>query len=395
MSVDRLDLDALLAEAVATAGVEGADGPLGDTWRDGAERLVASLRDEADLHELGVEIAAGEIVQYLVNRMRIEAWREQHPATAAAPVSAPIIIVGQPRTGTTFLFDLLAQDPGLRVPLTWEVDLPMPPPATATYDTDPRIDQVQATIDGADALIPGFTSFHAIGARLGQECVRITAAEFASMIFTTQYRLPSYRRWLLDDADLVPAYEWHRRMLQHLQSEHPAQQWLLKSPAHLWHLDSLAAVYPDALIVQTHRDPLMVIASTSALATNLRAMASESGTMADIASEFAQEIPLGLDRGLDARARQVFAPERVLDVHFSDVVGDPMPQVERIYAALGRELTDDARTAMAAYLAANPGDGGGAGVRYRFSDTGLDADELRDRTRRYTDTYGVALETLG
>ena len=123
------------------------------------------------------------------------------------------MIVGQPRTGTTILYDLLAQDPANRAPLSWEVDLPCPPPVTATYDTDPRIDECEATAAMADLVIPGFRAFHPIGARLGQECVRITGSEFRSMIFTVQYEVPTYNRWLLDEADLAPAYRWHRRFL--------------------------------------------------------------------------------------------------------------------------------------------------------------------------------------
>ena len=192
------------------------------------------------------------------------------PRWPTGTVEHPIFIVGQPRTGTTILYDLLAQDPALRAPLTWEVDRPVPPPETATYASDPRIAEVQATLDLVETVMPGFTSFHPMGALLGQECVRITGADFRSMIFPTQYRVPTYDRWLLHDADLAPAYRWHRRFLQHLQSRHPADQWLLKSPAHLWHLDALAAEYPDAVIVQTHRDPLKVIASGCALTAHLR-----------------------------------------------------------------------------------------------------------------------------
>ena len=114
-----------------------------------------------------------------------------------------------------------------------------------------------------------------MGALVGQECVRITAGQFCSMIFSVQYRLPTYYRWLLYEADHRPAYRYHRMFLQHLQSGGPAAQWLLKSPAHLWQLDTLVAEYPDALIVQTHRDPLNVISSISALTNHLRRMASD------------------------------------------------------------------------------------------------------------------------
>ena len=106
---------------------------------------------------MGVEIATAETVNYLATRLAITAWRRDHPEVADGTVERPIVIVGQPRTGTTILFDLLAQDPDLRAPLTWEVDMPVPPPETDTYDTDPRIAEVQATLDMVESLMPGFT----------------------------------------------------------------------------------------------------------------------------------------------------------------------------------------------------------------------------------------------
>lgn len=394
-AADRLRADRLLDEAVATAGV-GDD--LGEpTWQEGLERLLDALRTEAQLNDIGVEVAAGDVVGHLANRLRITAWRAAHPTVADLPVVRPIVIVGQPRTGTTILYDLLALDPELRAPLTWEIDRPVPPPDPATRDTDPRIAEVDAVLAMVDAVVPGFTDFHPLGARLAQECVRITAGDFRSMIFGTQYRTPSYDRWLVDEADMAPAYRWHRCYLQHLGSgdaERPAPQWLLKSPAHLWHLDALAAEYPDAVIVQTHRDPLKVIASVSALAAHLRRMASDAPDIVDVAAHWSDLIFEGLDRGMAARERQVFPPAQFVDVHFQDFVGDPLATVERLYAALGRELIGATADRMRAFLAEHPGDGGGAGTRYRWADTALDAGSLRERAAPYQDRFGVASEPV-
>jgi len=257
--MSRLDPERLLREATAQAG---SDDFGADTWQEGYALLLEGLTQEAELTELGLEIAAADVVTSLTNRLRVTAWRKEHPDVAQGRIDRPIVIVGQPRTGTTILYDLLAQDPALRAPLTWEVDRPVPPPLPETYATDPRIAEVQGSIDLAEQLMPGFLAFHPIGARLGQECVRITGGDFRSMIFPTQYRVPTYNRWLLHEADLAPAYEYHRSYLQHLQSG-VGGQWLLKSPCHLWHLEALAGEYPDALVVQTHRDPLKVIASVS------------------------------------------------------------------------------------------------------------------------------------
>lgn len=245
-----------------------------------------------------------------------------------------------------------------------------------------------------DVLIPGFRNFHPMGATLAQECVRITAGEFRSMIFPIQFRQRAYNRWLLHDADLAPAYRWHRLFLQHLQSRHPAKQWLLKSPAHLWHLDALAAEYPDALIVQTHRDPLKVIASTSALAAHLRRMSSDEPDIVEIAADYADDIFLGLDRGIDARRCEVFPAERVIDVQFSAFVANPIDTVREVYRALGRELDDATAHTMRQFLEKHPGDGGGGGTRYRFADTGLDPDALRERATAYQDYFDVDSEPV-
>src|ERR1700684_2816108 len=141
MGTDRFDRSSLVAEAVARTGEEDF-GEAG--WQEGLDLLLDGLRHEARLHEIGVEIAATEVVNYLATRLALTAWRRDHPEVADGTVERPIVIVGQPRTGTTILFDLLAQDPDLRAPLTWEVDLPVPPPETATYGIDPRIAEVQA-----------------------------------------------------------------------------------------------------------------------------------------------------------------------------------------------------------------------------------------------------------
>ena len=138
----RLVREGLVAQAVQQAGSDDFGEP---TWEEGLDRLLDSLSAEAELNDLGVEIAADDVVNALANRLSINEWRASHPEVAAAPVDRPIIIVGQPRTGTTILFDLLAQDPDLRAPLTWEVDRPCPPPEPATYRSDPRIAEVHSS----------------------------------------------------------------------------------------------------------------------------------------------------------------------------------------------------------------------------------------------------------
>ena len=387
---DRLDLDRNVADAVAATGLDDFGG---DTWREGAERLVADLQGPAQLHDIGVEVAVGDLQAYLTTRLQVTDHRARHPSVDR-PVVRPIVVVGQPRTGTTILFDLLAQDPGLRVPRSWEVDRPCPPPSPETYATDPRIAEVQAQFDMVDAMIPGFSAFHEVGAELAQECVRITGADFKSMIFPVQYVVPAYNAWLLHEADLTSAYAWHTVFLQHLQSGVPAEQWLLKSPAHLWHLEALRNAYPDAVLIQTHRDPLKVISSLSALAGSLRQLTTEQTSVALAAAQYAEDIPLALDRAVDAHRSGLFPKEQVVDLHFTAFVADPLGQVRRLYSEIGRELVPDVEERMRAFLAQHPGDGGGGGRRYSFADTGLDEGALRERTRDYVDVFGVEREQV-
>ncbi len=389
---ERFAPEQLIATACEEAGSDDfGDGPGYEAWQAGLHRLTDGLINEARLSAIGVEIAYLDIMRALKNRLGVIAWRNQHPEVAREPVTAPIVIVGQPRTGTTILYDLLAQDPDLRAPLTWEVDAPCPVPQPETYHNDPRIARTQASIELSEQIIPGFLAFHPMGALVGQECVRITASEFTSMIFSVQYRLPSYYRWLLYEADHAGAYRFHRIFLQHLQSGVPGQ-WLLKSPAHLWHLDALLAEYPDALIVQTHRDPLNVISSIAALTHHLRRMGSDESNIAECAAQSYEEIAVGLDREMALRDAGAIPAGRVIDVLFTDFMNDPFTTIKDIYRKLGRELRPDSAQRMRDFLAAHPGDGGGG--RYTWSDTGLDAAEVRDRVSAYQDRYGVPTEEL-
>ncbi|MEY2437580.1 MAG: hypothetical protein QOF97_2416, partial [Acidimicrobiaceae bacterium] len=231
-------------------------------------------------------------------------------------------------------------------------------------------------------------------ARLAQECVRITGGDFRSLIFPTQYHVPGYNRWLLHEADLSPAYRWHRLFLQHLQSGHAADRWLLKSPAHLWHLGALLGEYPDAIVIQTHRDPLKVIASVSALAAHLRQMTSDETSIAGAAAEYADDIVVGLDRSMAARDDGTLPAEQVIDVQFADFMADPFAAIATIYDQLGTELAPAAEQAMRTFLAGHPGDGGGGGSRYRWADTELDAAALRARAEPYQARFGVASEPV-
>lgn len=387
----------LLAAAVAEAGLDDfGDDDLfgGDVWREGLRVLTDSLDDEGALHDLGRVVVPAELTAYLTRRLRIVDHHRSHPEIRERDVTPPIVIMGQARTGTTMLFDVLAQDPAHRVPLTWEVDSPVPPPRTETYDTDPRIAESDATFEMVDLVIPEFRAQHQLGARLAQEDVRISGCAFASAIFPTQYHVPSYHEWLLGEAHaaghLAAAYTWHRRYLELLQSEHPGTRWLIKTPFHVWTLPELMAEYPGALLVQTHRDPARVLASTTSLVATLRRLATDAIDPAQIAEEFSPLILDGLERTVTARLDGTVPADQVVDVPFGPLMREPIEGVRAIYDAFGLELSPETANAMAAFLRDNPREAGGHD--YTFADTGLDLAEVRSRTAGYTAQFSVPEE---
>jgi hypothetical protein len=249
---------------------------------------------------------------------------------------------------------------------------------------------VDKQLAGIDRLLPGFRAMHPMGARLPQECVAITAHEFASLLFHTTWRVPSYQAWL-DGADLRPVYASHRRWLQYLQWRAPGERWVLKSPGHLWSLEALLAVYPDARIVQTHRDPRRVLASLASLVATLRSLASDSIDPSEIGADWAERLADGLRRCAEVRDSGVLPLERVVDVHYAELVGREIETVRWIYERFGLELPAQAEERMRRHLAAHPKDRHGA-HRYSLEQSGLDPDRERRRFAFYSERFGVAEE---
>jgi len=385
----RLEPEVLLARAAQRTGLDDFGD---DRFREPFRRLLASLESEAALTPFGRLVARRDLCRLLENRLRMHDTFKRHPEMGEAETLRPLFVIGLPRTGTSILHELLAQDPGNRVPMTWEVMDPWPPPERASFDSDPRIAQVEHHFRGIDRVLPGFQAMHPMGARLPQECVAITAHEFASLIFHTSYRVPSYQRWL-EAEDLRPVYASHRRWLQYLQWRCAAERWVLKSPGHLWALDALLAVYPDARIVQTHRDPLQVVASLVSLITKLRGLASDAADPLEIGADWADRLAAGLRLASQARERQGGAAAQFLAVRFADLVGREIEQVRRIYAHFDMPLRPEAEARMRRFLAENPRDKHGT-HRYSLDFAGLDAERLRPRFADYQRRFEVASEPI-
>src|SRR5262245_56453968 len=269
-------------------------------FREPLRRLLAGLESEGDLTLLGRIAAHRDLPGRLITRLPLAEDRTRHPEIAAERIDAPIFIIGLPRTGSTALHHLLAQDPDTRAPQAWEVMYPSPPPTAATYTTDPRIERAAKQLRWLDWLAPDFRTVHPVGAQLPLECIAIMSASFLAARFQTTYNVPAYEQWLKDQ-DMRPAYAYHRRFLQHLQWQAPGARWVLKAPSHVFSLDALLATYPDARIVQTHRDPVTAVASVASLSSVLHRAFSRRREP----SRFGHEVTIrwtdGLERSLELR----------------------------------------------------------------------------------------------
>lgn len=390
LPLGTLDSDALLAAARAETGLGDAGDP---GFRAGLDRLVEALEHEARLTPLGRVIARRDLVRLLADRLRHVDLRRQHPEIDRERVERPIFILGLPRTGTSILHELLAQDPRNRVPMTWEVMFPFPPPESATYATDPRIARTEEHFAGIDRLLPDFKRMHPMGALLPQECTVLTQTDFASMVWHTSNRVPSYEAWF-ESLDQRPVYEGHRRWLQTLQWKAPAQRWVLKSPQHLWALEGLLAVYPDARLVQTHRDPVKVAASLASLVCTLRSLGSDDVDPREIGRDWSARLAAGLEHAMAVRDRAGLPEGRVLDVGFRDFMADEIGTIRRIYEHFGLTLEPGAEHRMRAFLAANRADKHGA-HRYDLASAGLEESRERRRFAAYSERYGVPAERFG
>ena len=359
-------------------------------FQEPLRRLLAALESEADLTLLGRIAAHRDLHGLLTNRLRLVEDRKQHPAIAAERIVAPIFIVGLPRTGSTALHHLLAQDPDTRAAQAWEIMYPSPPPMRATYQTDPRIARAAGQLRWLDWLAPDFKTIHPVGAQLPLECIAIMSASFLAARFQTTYNVPSYEAWLATQ-DMRPAYAFHRRFLQHLQWRAPGARWVLKALSHVFAFDALLDTYPDARILQTHRDPVAAVASVASLSSVLHRAFGRQRPPIRFGHEVTNRWTEGLERSLELRRSGRIAPERIVDVHRHELAADPMALVRRIYAQLDLPLTAATDARMRAFLAEHPRDGQGR-HEYAPEPFGLDREDLARRFRAYSEHFGVRPE---
>lgn len=345
-----------------------------DSFEEGLGILLSSLDTEARLNERGHAFLYPRITGYLAQRLQVEDWYRRHPEIDEVPIVAPVIGLGLPRTGSTALSMLLAQDPDIRYLRRWESSQPCPPPSTVR-GVDPRVPPDKGEMVGTRYHVPADTHGP-------MECHELMALDFKSHLFQSFAQVPTYSTWLVEKADLTTTLAYQRRVMKLLQWGEPDRPWRLKCPSHVLWLDAVGQVFPDARFVMTHRDPTDVILSVADLYADIIGTFTDEIDRPYIGRLNVEHWSLGMDRALRFRADG--AQDRFYDIDFRAMQADPIGEVTGLYAWLGQPVTDEFAARMGSWWtqAATEREASSHADPAMFD---IDLDHVRPRFARYTD----------
>lgn len=381
-----LNADALIEEARKATGIQDFDS---DTYREGLDVLVADVNARVDNYsEGGYARVVNDIGHYLQGRLKVSDYLRQRPELLSRPIERPVFVMGVPRTGTTLMSNLLAADPARRSPLTWEIDDPVPPVASRDLlTTDPRalarLAQEKAMLEAN----PAMGKYYRGSAVYPNECVFFMAHDFKTLMIESKGVLPAYKEFIFS-CDMTSAYEYHKKFLQLLQADAPGV-WNVKKPSHSLWLETILKVYPDARFVWTHRDPFTATGSLMSVIS-----LSHMGHLGKIdgewlASDYPWQAAEHANRIMDFRDK--FGEDRVIDVHYADLLNDPVGETKKLYAKLGDEWTAEAEAGIQRWVDDNPQDKFGR-HEYKLAQYGVTKESLEPLFERYLSRYDVARE---
>lgn len=349
--------------------------------------LCTSLENEARPNLVGRMIMRQFLGRILEYRLRMQRDFSAHPEILDVEIRRPVFIVGLPRTGSTLLQRLLARDPAVRWLATWEMMFPSPPPDDATVAHDPRIRIADRRLKSLNWAAPDFVMAHELAAGEPEECISLLQATLVSNAYELMTELESYRRWFQQQS-LVDPYRYYKRELQLLAWKRPRDHWVLKCPVHLFGIDAILEVFPDATLIQTHRDPVSVMPSVCSLFSVVQNLLSDHARTHELGPEWCRRWAEACDAAIDARARG--AEAHFIDIAYKDTVRDPIGVVRGIYERRGEALTPAAEAAMLAWMGGNPQHKHGKHV-YRLEDYALTEAMVRERFARYYERFAAYL----
>jgi Sulfotransferase family len=389
VGVVPLDAESLLVAAQKSTGLTDFGD---DDWREPFEVLCSALEEESDLNLMGRIRTRSEMLMMLEGRLQIEDWYKRHPEIDDEVITEPIFIVGQGRSGTTMLINMLEKHPDNGANRHWETTFPCPPPEAASYETDPRIERGHILIDQWNRVTPEMTSMHEWAGNLPFECCQILGYAFRSSTWFDCFgQVPSYQMWLAQQDPRI-ALRYHKRVLKLLQWRNPRKHWILKDPMHLDRMREILDVYPDARFLWPHRDPVKALASTVNLLGTVQWGRTDRPFQFG-AFEYVTDPERSASRFnavIDQIDRGDIPSDRLHHTLYSDLVEDPLKEIAKMYDAFGFELTEEGQAAVARYVDDHPR---AARPAHRF-DLGDEEMNSRDRQafKRYQDRFGVPYE---
>lgn len=340
--------DNIVRDARAVTGLEHF---ASDWYREPLERMCWSLENESKLNPLGRVLMRQRLVDVLSCQLRVEDFCRRFPEIRDEQIKEPLFIVGLPRTGTTMLHRTIAADPRMFAPLWYEVRFPAPDADWDFKSPDPRIARATAEMDQMLASSPELTAIHPMDPVGPDECIMLLEQSFFSYNAEAMANMPSFGAWI-EKQDHTPGYEYLKLLIQFLQWQkkrngQSGERWALKAPHHIHFMDLVFRVFPDAKVVQTHRDPVQTIPSLVSLIYACWIIYSNETDPTEAGHQWARKFSDGMRRALGVRDE--VGADRFLDLWFKDTVSQPLKQVEKIYEFIGMDLTDEAKREMEAW----------------------------------------------
>lgn len=355
---------------------------------EGLEVLVRASNDEARLSPAGAMRWKETLIGIAINRLRIVDYLKRKPELLQRPVEKPMFVFGLPRTGTTLTINLLSADPARRCLLRWEALNPVPPARAGELATDLRCGALRQTLTAMLQIAPQIAAAHFEEADSPTECQYAMQLSYAAEMFDSILNIPGYRHWFFHQTGYRHAFEFHKQLLQLLQ-EHNGGRWTLKNPWHPLFLDDLTAVYPDAQLVMTHRDPAEVVGSACSLLRHVRPMYSDKVDYGEIRQTLLETFDLMIAR--QNAYREKHGQNSIHDIQYEAQLRDPVGTMRKLYAHFEEPLTAEAEARMTRLAADNPQHKHGKHV-YSLEEFGLTAEGVRKHFREYCERFAIPLK---
>jgi len=360
-----------------------------DDWGGGGfrARLDAAVDgfNEANLNTTGLLAARYFMNWHLVNRLRIIDFAKHHPELDDVHIERPLVITGFFRTGTTFLHNVLAADPNNRVAKAWELSYPLGRRADPLGDVAWRRAQAKFTFGFNQVAIPDQGVAHHVTADSYEECFFLLENDMAALTLWVAFATYGYAKEMLE-WDMIEPYEFHKLQLKMLDAQRSSKRWVLKCPWHIWNMDALMAVYPDAQIIHTHRDIAKALASHCSLSARMAAKLRRSLNVKELGAFWLEYARIGLERGMESREK---IPEsQIYDVRLRDLMASPMTVLQDIYSYFDLEFTEETAALLKTRIAEKPTAQEGE-HEYQIEDFGLTNEQVRETLKTYHERFGV------